>query len=452
MQPEDIINAIRAAHRERCFAMEQRKRTDLALGSFLRTQLGWRRDLPEKDRKVIADRAAAFADGGEDAALVHWKPVVAAAIAAREPFNAIEAAATKEMAKLARQLPVWEGFGDAVRGFGEVSLAVIVGEAGDLSIYKNPGKLWKRMGLAVMGDVRQGGLKKGASKEAWIEHGYSPMRRSRVWNIGDALIKGNRDGAYRTVYLERKEYEIARAPEMTPMHAHRRAQRYMEKRLLRHLWQAWRRTRIHAEPKARLSAADFDREANSAARPSLAQPPARDRAIEIAQPRTDAPGPATPLQQAHERSQPMVRAPAARRRTIPDAKPKKLSSVAASSSTEANVGSKPNTVTPQPHRAETTARAKPTIIASRPGTPIQQATVLAKPNQRVPAARDRTTAFAKPNAVPSDPASSSTGANADAKPRSSMPRSRRAETIVVSKPSRPMSRPGTYTNGRDPHG
>ncbi|MCC7253844.1 hypothetical protein [Hyphomicrobium sp.] len=225
---------------------------NLALGAFLRMVLGWRLDLPEKERKEIAAQAQALLDGGERG---EWADVIAATELAREPFDDIEARALKGMSRLASQLPVWAGFGASIRGFGPASLAVIVAEAGDLSNYANPGKLWKRMGLAVMGDVRQGGLAKGASKEAWIEHGYSPQRRSRMWNIGDALIKSNRDGEYRTLYLARKEYELARDPEMKPIKAHRRAQRYMEKRLLKNLWQAWRRAMAPTEPMYGLPAA-----------------------------------------------------------------------------------------------------------------------------------------------------------------------------------------------------
>jgi hypothetical protein len=252
---QQTIDTIRAAHRERCYAMEQRKRADLALLSFLRTQAGWRLDLPEKERKAIAERAKAFADGEEDEGLKQWRPVVEASIGARAPFEAVEKAALKRMEEAAEQLPVWKSFGEAIRGFGPASLAVIVGEAGDLSIYANPAKLWKRMGLAVMGDVRQGGLAKNAPKEDWIAHGYNRQRRSRMWNIGDAIIKSNRDGEYRTLYLARKEYELARDPEMQPIKAHRRAQRYMEKRLLRNLWAAWRQTVKQAKPNELLSAA-----------------------------------------------------------------------------------------------------------------------------------------------------------------------------------------------------
>lgn len=248
----DTIAQIRYWHRQRCFAMEQRKRLDLALGSFLRLMLGWSRDLPDKERKAISDGAAAIVDAPEG---TEWEAVVRASVAAREPFAKIEARALKEMSKLAETLPAWTAFGEGVRGFGSASLAVVVAEAGDLSLYANPGKLWKRMGLAVMGSVRQGGLPKNASADAWIEHGYNRQRRSRMWNIGDALIKGNRDGEYRTIYLARKEYELARDPEMKPIKAHRRAQRYMEKRLLRNLWQAWRRAGRSAEPRLFVPAA-----------------------------------------------------------------------------------------------------------------------------------------------------------------------------------------------------
>jgi hypothetical protein len=248
----DTIATIRYWHRQRCFLMEQRKRSDLALGAFLRIQLGWSRDLPEDERKEIASEAQ---DLMNDPNGSEWADLIAASRAMSAPFEKIEKQAVKEMTRLAETLPAWSAFGVNVRGFGAASLAVIVAEAGDLSLYANPGKLWKRMGLAVVGDVRQGGLSKGASAEDWIAHGYNRQRRSRMWNIGDALIKGNRDGEYRALYLARKEYEIARDPEIKPIKAHRRAQRYMEKRLLRNLWQAWRRAYRDLEPSQAMPAA-----------------------------------------------------------------------------------------------------------------------------------------------------------------------------------------------------
>jgi hypothetical protein len=232
----ETIETIRTLHRKRVFAMEQRKRADLALGAFLRTMLGWSKVLPEAERKRIAKAAQAITDGETES---EWAELVNTTHGARAPFERIEKEALKQMERLAVTLPAWADFGKEIRGFGAGSLAVIVAEAGDLANYASEAKLWKRMGLAVIDGVRQGGLTKGASKDDWIVHGYSPQRRSRMWNIGDAIIKGNRDGAYRTIYLARKAYELARDPAMRPIHAHRRAQRYMEKRLLRHLWRAW---------------------------------------------------------------------------------------------------------------------------------------------------------------------------------------------------------------------
>jgi hypothetical protein len=275
--PAPLISAIRQLHRRRVFAMEQRKRADLALGSFLRLVLGWQRDLPDADRKRINDQAQALIALGEaqikgkqldieEPEFDAWADVILAAIGSRAPFSQLEKASEKHMKALAQQLPVWE-WAEGVRGFGPVSLATIVAEAGDLSNYDNPAKLWKRMGLAVMDGVRQGGLLKSASKEAWIVHGYNRARRSRMWNVGDALIKGNQEGPYRTAYLARKEYERAKAEAaglivapaakipakrvdefMSEGHVHRRSQRYMEKLLLKHLWQEWRRAATVVSP------------------------------------------------------------------------------------------------------------------------------------------------------------------------------------------------------------
>jgi hypothetical protein len=139
----------------------------------------------------------------------------------------------KRLQKLAKDLPVWEWV-ESVHGFGAMGLGQIVGEAGDLSNYANPAKLWKRMGLAVF----DGKSQRKVCGAAAIEQGYSPQRRSMMFVIGDSLIK--KQNPYRELYLARKVCEQEKLPEGTKMHWHRRAQRYMEKRLLRDLWRAWR--------------------------------------------------------------------------------------------------------------------------------------------------------------------------------------------------------------------
>lgn len=332
MQPDTarLTDQIIEAHRRRHFVMDVRKMVDLKIGALLRTQMGWRKiddDWPAKQKKEQAarnetakERAAALmeigeaefvaftlqakqaaleADGGkltaferrrlnaarakattDEPAYAAWRETILASMQAREPFDAIEAAQTAEMERLAEQLPVWSWV-KGIKGFGARSLAVIVAEAGDLSNYATHSKLWKRMGLAVIGDLRQGGLdKKTASKRDWIDHGYSPARRSRMFVVGDVLVKVG--DTYRAIYLQRKEHErqkaeaagltivpAAKIPKgrraefMSDGHIHRRAQRYMEKRLLRDLWKAWRRANrtVAERPTTALPAANEHRDA-----------------------------------------------------------------------------------------------------------------------------------------------------------------------------------------------
>lgn len=276
MQPDltSTIAEIRYWNRKRNYTMESRKISDLRLGAELRSQIGWRKDLPASEADEIKKRAAAMMMYGEkwlagkpagesDEAYEGLSDIIVASIQGRLLWDALEKNATKQMERLAKQLPVWD-WCEGVRGLGARSLAVIVGEAGDLSKYPEKGHLWKRMGLAVIDGVRQGGLTKGASKDDWIEHGYNRKRRSTMFVIGDVMVKVG--DTYRQVYLARKEFEKGKARAMgltvcasakipakrkdefrSDGHIHALAQRYMEKRLLRDLWQAWKRATL-AEP------------------------------------------------------------------------------------------------------------------------------------------------------------------------------------------------------------
>jgi hypothetical protein len=144
-------------------------------------------------------------------------------------------AVEKRLIKLASQLPI-AGFILNLRGVGLLSLAGIIGEAGDLSAYSNPAKLWKRMGMGLVDGERQ---RRVCDAEAAIKHGYNPSRRSHMWNIGSCIIKAG--GPLKDLYAERKEYELTKPETASKLHAHRKAQRYVEKRLLRDMWFEWRK-------------------------------------------------------------------------------------------------------------------------------------------------------------------------------------------------------------------
>ncbi|MBK5958114.1 hypothetical protein CCR97_08270 [Rhodoplanes elegans] len=274
--------------------MEQRKRSNAALGAYLRTALGWRKDAPAEERKAIEalakDLIICGKLGAKAAALKtpkqnhhelagspeykRFAKIISASIKARAPWDAIESESVKALEVLAEQLPVWAAFGAEIRGFGLKSLATIVGEAGDLSNYATVAKLWKRMGVGVVNGKRQGGLAKSASKDEWIEHGYNRQRRSRMWNVGKALIYAG--GEYADLYRARKEVERQKAADegltVAPAgsipkkraaefrslgHIEKRAQRVMEKELLKRLWKAWRRASIQVNPEERMPASEI---------------------------------------------------------------------------------------------------------------------------------------------------------------------------------------------------
>lgn len=273
MDNDQLISNLRYHHRMRCFAMDSRKMLDLRCGSHLRMLLGWRKDKPEAERKRIATEASALMKMSEPD---RFQNMIVGTRLAREPFDGMEDENKKAMAALIKPLPIWADFAKSVRGFGEVSLAVILAEAGDLSNYDGISKLWKRMGLAPGQNRVPPGLSKEDRSAAWIERGYSPRRRSHMFVIGETLLKaqirkakdadGNDTGErvalgpYGEALLHRKRHTQQTHPEWwcdkdgnpkvdketgRPMSAHGNAdaQRCVEKRLLRDLWRAWRRSK-----------------------------------------------------------------------------------------------------------------------------------------------------------------------------------------------------------------
>lgn len=172
----------------------------------------------------------------------------------REPFEIERKAIEKRMRKLARQLPVWQ-WAEGIRGLGDLRLAVIVGECGDIGSYKSVSALWKRMGLAVINGERQ---RKKAGDDGII-HGYNPERRAIAYVMGTEIIKAqirvvkdddgkatderNSLGHLGALYLDRKAHEIT-LEGITKAHANNRAARYMVKRVFREMYAAWKAVEV----------------------------------------------------------------------------------------------------------------------------------------------------------------------------------------------------------------
>jgi hypothetical protein len=194
---------------------------------------------------------AALIDGEAHPLFLAVHPHIESFFQARAMFQTQRRAIEKHLESLAVALPI-APFVTAFRGLGMASLAAIVGEAGDLSTYSTHSKLWRRLGLAPFdGKAPSTWRKKGGlSAEQWTEVGYSPIRRSIVWNAGQCVLKAQsarvskegvvlrEAGLYRLVYDARKQYELDRG--IPKGHAHNRAIRYMDKKIIRDLWRAWR--------------------------------------------------------------------------------------------------------------------------------------------------------------------------------------------------------------------
>jgi hypothetical protein len=282
----DLLMELRARHRRRNYAMNQRKSIDNQLGAMVRSQCGWALDLPKVQRDGIKEHAAALIKTCESHARLAQRAMergteppdpppdfgfIMATIAARAPFDGLEASETKSIEALAQQLPIWPRFAD-VRGLGALGVGMIHAEAasdrpelaGLYPDYERVSKLYKRLGLAVFDGYAQGrvpsSMPAAQRAQAWKERGYNPSRRSKMWSVGSSLIKLNGDdGRYRGLYLRRKSYERERAEAkgihvvtaakilkgregefISLKHIDLRAQRVMEKQLVEDLWNAWR--------------------------------------------------------------------------------------------------------------------------------------------------------------------------------------------------------------------
>lgn len=239
-----------------------------AIKALVRRGLNWRYDEDEGEREKVnkrASRIVAAALSGKDqkaedaeifSTLVYDLAVVAAAI---EPCTKARHEIEMEMKRTVRKLPIYD-WAKGVKGFGELGLAVIVAEAGDLAGYPKKGHLWKRLGLAPHDGKAYSTwrMKGGLTADDWVEAGYSPRRRAEIYSvISEPLFRQQSvvQGPYRAVYDRRRELTAGTHEDWTKIHSHMDGLRIMTKCLLRDLWREWKhRQDIPAgERKARVA-------------------------------------------------------------------------------------------------------------------------------------------------------------------------------------------------------
>ena len=266
----NTIDAIRELWRQRTCLHKAEKSLTLQIRAMCRHACDPGKDVEEKERLAVMKKQGdklykSIIDNEASHDLFHHiEPYLLPFLMARETLETNRGLTEKRLDKLAKELPVAK-WATSVKGIGLGSLAALVGEAGDLSNYATVSRLWKRMGVAVVGEIRQ----QKVAGEGALDHGYSPRRRSVLWNIGGALIGGMGHGPrpfvgedisaridlteYQKLFVERCREEVAKNPDMgrPPVekdgvlkesysaHCSARAKRYVEKRWLIDIWRAW---------------------------------------------------------------------------------------------------------------------------------------------------------------------------------------------------------------------
>jgi len=277
--PPPHIFALCERAKRRSHAIGMQSKCDRGCDSYVARALGYHAGLPEAERKALFKRAATIrksveksiekersrgpsgsgnhaglapdaADGEGHFVAVDQKahalsdclPIIVATIESRRCWDVIRADAERDMRSIARSLAVWPRC-EQVAGFGDISLACLVAEAGnELSAYTHYYKLWKRLGLAPYKGKAVSSIKKGALSAAeWTEAGYSPMRRGRVaGDIGAPLFFAKAKNDYGAVYTSRRERTALTHPDWTPGHSDNDARRIMLKELVADVWRWWR--------------------------------------------------------------------------------------------------------------------------------------------------------------------------------------------------------------------
>lgn len=275
-----IVEELRVLQRNRAVYIKSMNMVGNRLQALVAGTMGYHSGLSEKERTKLFGEAAKLIKRIVTEDEEHpFGGIVMAHTASIDSLAAMRKPIEKKMEQLAGELHVvsWVLEPDQ-KGFGIMSLATIVGEAGDLSDYPNPGKLWARFGCHPYekdGESHMGSTWKARARrpgvvrlaaEDWEAFGYSPRRRSIMYVIGENLIKQNGNGPYRRRWLQAKirAHELHPEWEWKPcdackgtgrvdglvcptcgglrqkcLHAHRHGMLLATKLLLRELWAEW---------------------------------------------------------------------------------------------------------------------------------------------------------------------------------------------------------------------
>jgi hypothetical protein len=257
----DTVDLIRGLHRQRRFAMKVQQKLDRSLESFLRINAtAWNPNAEDADREKANREVKELIKRIRAGERHEFSTAVMTCDRAREPADEMRAINEKAMEKAAKELPVYPWL-ENIRGAGALGLATIVAEAGDLSNYATPAKLWKRLGFAPFDGhagstwKRQTWRPRTLTAEEWIENPFSGERYALMAQIITWLVnaqwigaakagngEGKPNGPYGELYANRRKQTKISHPDWTPGHRRSDALRITMKSFLKDLWTEWNRT------------------------------------------------------------------------------------------------------------------------------------------------------------------------------------------------------------------
>lgn len=283
MTKAQMAAELQSLQRQRAIILKSRNMQANRLQAIVAGTLGYDSKASDKERQKKFSEATKVIEGVCTGKEKHpLEKVIKTTVYGIDSFNNLKEDIEAGMKSFAKRLPVadWVLEKDR-RGFGLLFLAITIGETGDLDVYANPAKVWKRMGCAphtfdgqtLMGATWRGGRQGKLPAEEWEKFGYSPRRRSIAYLIGEGLMKQNfttvksvadpvevtdgdadKDteevkqemiktvtwkGPYRVRYEEARLRYKELHPDYPDLRLHRHGMLVATKMLLKHLWSEW---------------------------------------------------------------------------------------------------------------------------------------------------------------------------------------------------------------------
>lgn len=158
------------------------------------------------------------------------------------------AQASKELLeKAVREHPVWTDWAYKVKGLGPVLTGLVMAAIGDISRVDNCSGLWKSFGLDVTKEGRARKREPGKKGRVGFPFARLVLGRLRIQIMRTGARAG---GFYYHLYESYRNFYTLNRPDWPEGRRFGAALRAMEKILLAHFWEVWRKTKGLPAPES----------------------------------------------------------------------------------------------------------------------------------------------------------------------------------------------------------